>query len=191
MDKDSIITLPHSSLRQKSKKVPFISEEIHKLVKDMTVATIDWEDSRKHEVSVALAAVQVNALKRVVIIRNNFNDKTDQTFSVFINPEIVKLDGEVEEDYEGCLSIKNIYGLVPRYTKVKIKAQNLKGKPIRLTATGFLARVFQHEIDHTNGVLFIDHIKENSSAFFKLDDSGKLESLDYKSSIKNNLEIWS
>ena len=99
----------------------------------MEDATLDWEESRKHEVGVALAAVQINQLHRVVIIRNNCDDKNDRTFTVLINPEIVKYEGDMIRDYEGCLSIKNLYGYVPRYDKVKVKALGLDGKEFRIT----------------------------------------------------------
>ena len=93
MNKDNIITLPHSSLRQRSKRVGIITDEIKQLVKDMELATIDWENSRAHEVGVALAAIQVDALYRVVVIREDFNDKKNKNFEVLINPEIVKYEG--------------------------------------------------------------------------------------------------
>ncbi len=156
----------------------------------MKVATLDWEDSREHEIGVALAAVQVDQLYRVVIVRNDFDNKKDRSFSVFINPEIMKLEGELIEDFEGCLSVKNIYGKVPRYQKVKVKALNEKGQEIRVTAEDFLARVFQHEIDHTNGTVFIDHIKDIPEAFYKLTSDGKLEKLDYIKDVKANEQLW-
>ena len=190
MNKDSIITLPHHSLRQRSKKVGIISPEIKQLISDMEEATLDWEDSRAHEVGVALAAVQIDSLLRVVVIRNNFDDKKDRTFQVFINPEITKYEGKQIEDYEGCLSVKDLYGRVKRYEKVRVKALDENGQPIRLTAEGFLARVFQHEIDHTNGIVFIDHIKDDNSAFFKLDPKGHLEPLDYEEEVKPNVDLW-
>ena len=190
MNKDSIITLPNIHLRQRSKKVGIISDEIKQLITDMEAATLDWEDSRAHEVGVALAAVQIDSLLRVVVIRNNFDDKSDRTFQVFINPEITKYEGKQIEDYEGCLSVKDIYGRVKRHEKVRIKALDMNGQPIRLTAEGFLARVFQHEIDHTNGIVFIDNIRDNKNAFFRLDAEGHLEALDYKADIVNNPDLW-
>lgn len=189
-NKDDIITLPNGHLRQRSKRVGVIDDAIKQLVKDMEAATLDWEDSREHEVGVALAAVQIDQLYRVVVIRNNFDDKSDRTFITLINPEITKFEGEVEEDFEGCLSIKDTYGRVPRHTKVRIKALNQDGRPIRITAEGFLARVLQHEIDHTNGVVFIDHIKDAPGAFYRLTEEGKLVQLDYDSVIKNDKNLW-
>lgn len=190
MNRDDIITLPNEHLRHRSKRVGIVTDEVRKLVSDMEAATLDWEDSRKHEVGVALAAVQVDKLYRVVIIRDNFDDKSNRSFSVYINPEITKYDGEKVVDFEGCLSVKDIYGKVPRYNKVKVKALDLNGKEFRVTADGFLARVFQHEIDHTNGKVFVDHIKDDKEAFYRLDDDGKLDKLDYEKDIKNNRLLW-
>lgn len=190
MTKDDIITLPNTHLRQRSKKVGLVSSEITQLIDDMKAATLDWEDSREHEVGVALAAVQIDTLLRVVVVRSNFDDKSDRTFQVFINPEITKFEGKLIEDFEGCLSVKDLYGKVKRHDKVKIKALDENGGPVRLTAEGFLARVFQHEIDHTNGVLFIDHIRDDKNAFYKLDGEGHLEPLDYDKDIINNQDLW-
>lgn len=190
MDKSDIITLPHKSLRQRSKKINTLSRDITTLAKNMMEATLSWEDSRKHEVGVALAAVQINVLSRIIIIRNNFDDKSDRTFQILINPKIIRLEGDIAEDFEGCLSVKNIYGKVPRHNKVKIKAKDPDGKEVRITAEGFLARVLQHEIDHTNGIMFIDHIKSNPEAFYKLKEDGSLMSLDYKRQVKNNPKLW-
>ncbi len=185
-----LITLPNPSLRIKSRKVSVISDQIEQLIADMEQATLDWEDSREHEVGVALAAVQIDVLQRVVVVRNNFDDKSDRTFQVFINPQITKLEGVIEEDYEGCLSIKDVYGRVPRHTKVRVKALDRDGREIRVKAEGFLARVFQHEIDHTNGIVFIDHIRDNRDAFFTLTEEGKLDPLDYKDAIESNKDLW-
>jgi peptide deformylase len=187
--KEDIITLPDPMLRMRSKRIGFVSDEVHQLVADMQDATLDWEASRKHEVGVALAAVQIARLERVVIIRNNCDDKNDRTFTVLINPEIVKYEGEIIKDYEGCLSIKDLYGFVPRSDKVKVKAIGLNGKEIRITAEGFMARTLQHEIDHTNGVVYIDHIKENPEAFFNLDEEGHLHPIDYEKVSKSTV-LW-
>jgi peptide deformylase len=185
-----IIALPNPHLRQRSKKVGFISKDILKIVEEMKVATLDWEASRKYEVGVALAAVQLDQLYKIVVIRDDFEAKDNKNFTVFINPVITKYEGQQVEDYEGCLSIKDIYGRVPRFEKVRVKAADINGKEFRVTATGFLARVFQHEIDHTNGVLFIDHIKDTSDAFFTLDDSGQLKEINYDSQIKDSDILW-
>ena len=190
MTKDDIIALPNPHLREKSKKVGVITPEIKKLVSDMMSATTSWDQSREHEVGVALAAVQIDKLYKIVVVRNNFEDKTDETFTAFINPEITKKEGEIIEDFEGCLSVPDVYGKVPRHTRVKVKALDEDGKEFRVTAEGFLARIFQHEVDHTNGIVFIDHIRDNPEAFYRLQADGKLEPLDYEKDIKDNKTLW-
>jgi peptide deformylase len=188
-NKNDIITLPNTHLRKRSKRVGIINDAIKNLIADMEAATLDWEDSREHEVGVALAAVQIDTLLRVVVVRNNFDDKKDRSFITLINPEITKYEGAVEEDFEGCLSILDTYGKVPRHTKVKVKALDQDGRPIRISAEGFLARVLQHEIDHTNGIVFVDHIKDTPDSFYRLNNDGKLEKLDYDKEIKDSL-LW-
>lgn len=190
MKKEDIITLPNEVLRQKSTRVHVVTGETKQLAADMISAALDWEDSRPHEISAALAAVQINRQERAVIVRTDFDDKENRDFTVLYNPEIVKYEGSVVEDYEGCLSVKDIYGKVPRSDKVRVKASDENGNEIRFKATGFLARVLQHEIDHTNGIVFIDHIKDSSEAFYKLDNRGELEPLDYEKTIKDNPILW-
>ncbi len=185
-----LITLPSPDLRERSKKIGLISSDVADLISNMETVTLEWEDSRDHEVGVALAAVQIGVLQRAVVIRKDFNDKQNREFKVFINPEITKYEGEIVYDYEGCLSVKDIYGHVPRYSKVRVKAIDEHGKEVRTTAEGFLARVFQHEIDHTNGIVFVDRIHDDEEAFFVLDDDGKLSALDYETEIKNNEQLW-
>ncbi len=172
MTKDDIITTPNPLLHQKSKRVAIVDESTRALAEEMIRATLDWEDSRKHEFGAALAAVQIASMQRLIVIRNDFEDKADRSFAVFINPEIVKAEGKLVEDTEGCLSVLNIYGNVSRYERVKVKALNLDGKEVRLTVEGFLARVFQHEIDHTNGLIFLDRISDKNK-LFHLDSDGE------------------
>lgn len=178
--KDLIITLPNKDLRLKSKRVGLINDEVRQIIEDMKSATLDWESTRDHEVGVALAAIQIDQPYRIVIIRSNFEDKKDKSFKCFINPEIIKLDGKMEEDYEGCLSVPDVYGKVPRYSRVRLRALDEHGNNIRIRAEDFLARVFQHEIDHTKGTVFIDHIKDRPDAFYRLSDDGKLVSVAYE-----------
>ncbi len=190
MKKENIITLPNPHLRQKSTRVHVITDDVKTLIADMTAASIDWEASRPHEISAALAAVQVDHLERVVIVRGDFDDKTNQEFIPLINPEIVKGEGPMIEDYEGCLSVNGFYGKVPRYGKVRVKAMDINGQEVRIKAEGFLARVLQHEIDHTNGIVFIDHIRDQTDAFYRLNDKGELDPLDYDTHVKDNADLW-
>ena len=190
MTKDDIIALPNPHLRQKSAKVLEVDAAVRDIVSAMTAAAVDWENSRPHEISAALAAVQMDHLERIIIVRSDFDEKDAKEFTPLINPEIVKYEGEIISDYEGCLSVKDIYGKVPRYSKVKVKALDLQGREFRVTAEGFLARIFQHEIDHCNGTVFIDHIKDKPEAFYRLKDDGALEPLDYDKEIKNSDILW-
>lgn len=190
MKKEDIITLPNAHLRTRSSKVSIVDESTQQLVQDMTEASLDWEDSRPHEISAALAAVQIDRLERVVIVRGNFDDKSDREFVTLINPEIIKYEGKVLEDYEGCLSVSNVYGKVPRHSKIRVRALDENGNEIRFKAEGFLARVIQHEVDHTNGIVFVDHIKDKEEAFYTLDESGELQPLDYEQHIATNSILW-
>lgn len=190
MTKDDIIALPHKDLRQKSERVGVVTPEIIKIIEEMEAATIDWDMSRDHEVGVALAAVQIDRMYKIIVVRNNYDNKNDHTFTAFINPEITKREGKIIADYEGCLSVKDVYGKVKRHDKIKLKALDVNGKEFRVTAEGFLARIFQHEIDHTNGIVFIDHIQDDPEAFYHLQDDGNLVPLDYDSDIRNNRLLW-
>lgn len=190
MIQNTLITLPSPHLRQTSKKIGYIDQAVLDLVEQMEAVTLDWEANRDHEVGVALAAIQIDVPLRVVVVRSDFDNKKDKTFHAFLNPVITKYEGEIMEDFEGCLSVKDLYGKVPRYSKIRVKALDLTGKEVRFSAEGFLARVFQHEIDHTNGKLFIDHIKDSPRAFYALDSEGNLQQLNYEKDIKNSAILW-
>lgn len=190
MTRDDIIALPNSHLRQKSNRVLVVTDKTRQLVEAMIEAALDWENSRPHEISAALAAVQVDRLEKVIIVRNDFENKQTRQFTALINPEVIKYGGAVEADFEGCLSVRHIYGKVPRHTKVRIKALDLEGNEVRIKAEGFLARVLQHEIDHINGMVFIDRIKGRTDAFYRLDDKGELQPLNYEQEIATNNILW-
>lgn len=179
-DRHDIITLPNPDLRKKSVRVHVITDETKQLIEDMRAAALDWEDSRPHEIAVALAAVQIDRLERVVIVREDFEDKENRNFIVLINPEIVKLEGKLVTEHEGCLSVRDVYGAVPRHTKIRVRAIDESGQSVRIKADDFLARVLQHEIDHTNGICFVDHIAETRDAFFTLTEAGDLEPTRYE-----------
>lgn len=190
MTKDDIITLPNPHLRETSAKIREVTDAVRKLIDQMTAAALDWEASRPHEISAALAAVQLDHLARVVIVRSDFDEKSSREFTALINPEIVKYEGTVIADYEGCLSVKDVYGKVPRHSKIRVKAMNIDGQEVRFKAEGFLARVIQHEIDHTNGIVFIDHLKDKTGSFYTLDKEGELQPLDYDTHVKDNPILW-
>lgn len=180
MTKDDIIILPHPSLRKRSTRIHVITDETRKLIDEMKSATLDWEASRPHEVAVALAAVQINRLERVVIVRADFDNKENRKFVTLINPEIVKGEGEPTIiQPEGCLSVRDLYGAVPRYPKIRVRAIDEDGHEVRIKAEGFLSMLLQHEIDHTNGICFVDHIRDQQDAFYTLTAKGDLEPVTY------------
>lgn len=150
-----ILFADHPILRQKSRRVPRPTAEIEQLVRDM------WETMRAAR-GVGLAAVQIGAPLRVIVVEipEDMDDPNAGTSLVLINPEWVKVSPEMEDGVEGCLSVPGWAGTVPRHVEVTVKGMDLKGKPVRLKARGYLARILQHEIDHTEGVLFIDRATE-------------------------------
>ncbi|MBR3116139.1 peptide deformylase [Candidatus Saccharibacteria bacterium] len=186
-----IITTPDKRLREKSEKVRVIDDEIREIIADMRKLSLDWEAKHPYELSAAMAAPQMGVNKRIIIIRDDMEDKKNGTFTALINPEVIRTEGKVKTDYEGCLSVPSIYGMVPRASKVKVKAKLEDGTEVRIKATNELARTLLHEIDHLNGVLFIDHIRDKEDAFYKMNDEGDLVPVkDYESEIRDNKKLW-
>ena len=185
-----IITTPDKRLREKSEKVRVIDDEILQIIADMRKLSLDWEKEHPYELSAAMAAPQMGVNKRIIIIRDDTEDKKNATFTALINPEVIRADGKIKRDYEGCLSVPSIYGMVPRHTKVRVKAKLEDGTEVRIKATDGLARTLLHEIDHLDGVLFIDHIKGEKDAFYEMNDKGDLVPLDYDEKIANNAKLW-
>ncbi|MCE5167940.1 peptide deformylase [Paenibacillus profundus] len=139
-----IVLEPDPVLHQIAKEVPKITPNIHKLLNDMA-------DTMYHAEGVGLAAPQIGILKRVIVV-----DVGDEHGLIeMINPVIVETEGE-QFGPEGCLSIPGLNGDVRRHQKVKVKGLDRHGNEFTLEATDFLARAFQHEIDHLNGVLFTE-----------------------------------
>lgn len=185
-----IITTPNPKLRQKSTKIGQITPEVLDIIAQMRKSSEDWEKEHEFELSAAMAAPQLGHNKRIIIVREDLNDKKNPNFIALINPEIIKNEGELTSDYEGCLSVPSIYGLVPRYPKTRLKAILEDGTEVRIKAADGLARILQHEIDHLDGILFIDHIKDKTDAFFVLDNKGDLQPLDYDQNIKDNKDLF-
>lgn len=184
----NIITLPNDHLRQRSRRITQINADTRQIISDMIAATLDWEAHRPNEVAVALAAIQIDKPVRIVIIRADFDNKGNKNFQVLINPEITKYEGEIITDYEGCLSVKDVYGKVPRYSKVRGRAIDINGNQIKIKSTDpFLSRVLQHEVDHTNGICFVDHISHNQDAFSVLTKSGDLVACPYSKVINSGI----
>lgn len=186
----SIITTPDPRLRAKSRRVSEITDETHQIIADMVELSREWEKSHPYELSAAMAAPQLGVNQRIIIIRDDLDDKKNNNFTALINPEVIRTEGRTIRDYEGCLSVPEIYGQVPRPYKVKVKALLEDGHEVRLKADGFLARTLLHEIDHLDGILFIDHIKDQKNAFYRLNKEGDLVPMDYDSEIATNPNLF-
>jgi peptide deformylase len=137
---------PDSVLKKRAEEVKEITPEIKELIYKMK--KIVEED----EITVGLAAPQIGISKRIIVVQ------TDKGPAAFINPEIIEKTKETETMEEGCLSLPGIFLDIKRWKGIKVKALDEKGEEVELQVTGFMARVFQQEIDHLNGILIIDRI---------------------------------
>jgi len=150
-----IVTFPEPSLRLKSKQVTKFDTELQTLIDNM------FETMRAAS-GVGLAAPQIGKSLRLVVVE--YTEDEDENAKpkkyVLVNPEIVKRSEEMVTDIEGCLSLPGLAGKVERHHAVTIKAKNRFGKPLKMEAQDWLARIFQHEIDHLDGVLYIDRAEE-------------------------------
>jgi peptide deformylase len=133
-------------LRRRASEVTSITPEIRALVADMIETMYD-------EVGIGLAAPQIGTSLRLIVV----TDEQGREARALVNPAIVQQSGEVTAE-EGCLSIPGIFAPVTRAATVRVEATDLEGRPVAIDARGLLARVFQHEMDHLDGVLFIDHL---------------------------------
>ena len=147
-----IITLPDKRLRLTSEPVKRIDAGVRKLVEDMF-------ETMYAAPGIGLAGIQIGVAKRVVVMDLSKKEE-DHKPLVFINPEITWASDETTTYEEGCLSIPEYYEEVERPERVKVKYLDLDGKAHEIEAAGLLATCIQHEVDHTNGVLFIDHISK-------------------------------
>ena len=141
-------------LRTKSRKVQAVSPKMAAFAEQML-------DKMRDSNGVGLAAPQVGVLQRLFVVEIPEDEENDQPVETYImfNPEIIKGRGE-QVGYEGCLSIPGYRGEVARRDQVTVKGLDVKGKPVRLKAEGYLARVFQHEIDHLDGILYTDRMTD-------------------------------
>ncbi len=146
-----IITLGHPTLRQKARKVTKFGPELQQLINDMI-------ETMQAAPGVGLAAPQVNVPERVIVVELPADEEEGLPAELyaFVNPELVKASREKEEGQEGCLSIPGYVGDVERHVEVVVRGQDAYGRPQRLKAQDYLARILQHEMDHLEGVLFID-----------------------------------
>jgi peptide deformylase len=143
----NILLLGNEALRQKALEVRDLDERTARLALDM-IEVLRGQ-------GIGLAAPQVGVMQRLFVTLGK-----DDEPRVFINPSIIATDQELIDFEEGCLSIPGVYADVKRPLAVSVQAWNEKGKPFTLEADGLLARIIQHELDHLNGMLFIDHLSE-------------------------------
>jgi peptide deformylase len=147
-----IITLPNPVLRRKARTVTQFESEFQTLVEDMI-------ETMREAPGVGLAAPQLGVSERLIVIEYPVNDdQEDAPKKLFVvaNPQITQAVEETELGIEGCLSIPGLHGEVERALAVTVKGQTRRGQPVRIKANGWLARIFQHEIDHLNGIVFTD-----------------------------------
>ena len=156
-----IAKLGHPVLVKKTNEINNLNElNLKKIVFDMSETMLDAD-------GVGLAAPQVHLSHRMFIYRNpDIEDDDKINISVFINPVIEKLSDETEDDWEGCLSIPGMSGLVRRFKKIKYSAINLNGEKIVAEVDGLHARVIQHEFDHLNGVLYTSRLVDKKAFGF-------------------------
>ncbi len=171
-----IITIPNPILKKKAKKISSIDSSTKKIIKDM-ISTL------KKVEGAGLAAPQIGQSIRIIVIELDNRDKNNSLLkeisiplTVLINPEIVKYSEKKEEDEEGCLSLPNIWGIVPRHKNITVKGINENGKKVKIKTSGSLSRILQHEIDHLNGILFTERI-EDLSTLHKIGPSGEIVKL--------------
>jgi peptide deformylase len=161
----------HPVLRKKVKPVApadITSAPIQRLIDDMLQTMLEYH-------GVGLAGPQVHEELRLFVAQvvTDHDDEAEEEGTArepeviaLINPEITPVGRHVEEDWEGCLSIPDLRGLVPRHRDIKVKAHDRSGKPIEIQASGYMARIIQHETDHLDGVLFVDRMKSMESLSF-------------------------
>ena len=150
-----IVTLPETVLRRKARPVSTVDKNLQTLIDDMI-------ETMRAAPGVGLAAPQIGLSERIIVIEyyereeDEENEDAPKRVWTLLNPEIVKSSDEMLMGVEGCLSIPGLVGEVERHAAVQVRGLNRHGKPVKIKAEGWLARIFQHEIDHLNGVLFTD-----------------------------------
>jgi peptide deformylase len=153
----TIVTLPDPVLRRKARPVKTFDKDLQALIDDMV-------DTMRAAPGVGLAAPQVGISERLIVIEYaeppegeaGEQEEIKPRLYVLVNPEIVKTSTETELGVEGCLSIPGLVGEVERSSAIQVRGLNRRGQPTKLKAEGWLARIFQHEIDHINGIVFPD-----------------------------------
>ena len=147
-----VIKLPHPTLRRKAHKVVEFNADLQQLIEDMI-------ETMRDEPGVGLAAPQVNISQQLIVVEYPEDDSISNVkpkVFVLANPELARVSDERVKGIEGCLSVPNLFGEVERSQSVTVRGQNQHGKNVNIKANGWLARIFLHEIDHLNGILFVD-----------------------------------
>ncbi len=145
-----IVVVPHPVLRAMAKPVKDFGPELQRLIDDMI-------ETMRAAPGVGLAAPQVNVSKRVIVVEYEDPEAgIPHVLYAVVNPKIVRFSKETEWGVEGCLSIPGVIGEVERASEIVVRGYDRHGKPFNLRTNGWVARIFQHEIDHLNGVLFTD-----------------------------------
>ena len=147
-----IYMLGQETLRTPANRIVKVDDSIRKLAKDMLITMYSAK-------GIGLAAPQVGVQKRILVIDLNFEDPESPP-NVFINPEIISSSASVDTYEEGCLSIPGVYLNVVRPSSIKLSFRDEMGRPKKMNAEGLMARCIQHEIDHLNGVLFVDKVTD-------------------------------
>ncbi|HSX39204.1 MAG TPA: peptide deformylase [Candidatus Saccharimonadales bacterium] len=150
-----IVQIPDPILTTPTKKVSKIDDEAKKTIQDL----LDTLSHAHDPEGAGIAAPQIGSNLRICIVRRFTKDPNNPEIEltkdhILVNPKITDTSTETQVSWEGCLSIPDTYGRVPRFKKIKVKAQNENGEDVKYNATGFFGRVMQHEIDHLDGVLF-------------------------------------
>jgi peptide deformylase len=153
-----ILTYPNSVLRQKAARVTNFDDSLKELATDLAETMYAAPGS-------GLAANQIGACISVVVIDISA-DEEEKKHLVLVNPEIIDKEGTQIDD-EGCLSVTDLSAKVKRYQKLQVRAQDIEGETWEFAADDFMARVIQHEVDHINGILFIDHLSSLKRALYK------------------------
>jgi peptide deformylase len=150
-----IITLPDPVLRKKARKVVEFGPELQELIDDMI-------ETMRVAPGVGLAAPQVGVSSRVIVVEygDDEDEEAPKKLYAVVNPEIARASSEKVTGIEGCLSVPEVVGSVERWQSVTIRGLNRRNQPIKIKADGWLARIFQHEIDHLDGVLYVDRSDE-------------------------------
>ncbi len=154
-----ILTYPDKFLRQPTKPVENIDGEVQKIIDDMA-------DTMYEAPGVGLAAIQVGCDKSIIVYDVSPKEEK-RSLQVLINPKIISSDGEVVSENEGCLSVPDLRAEIKRSASILLEGLDREGKPLKIEADELLAFVLQHEIDHLNGKLIIDHISSLKRQLYK------------------------